>query len=49
MPTPKKNETKKEFIKRCMAYPDLQDKKPDQRYAICQSMWKERKKGETEK
>lgn len=47
MPTPQKDETKKEFMKRCMGYPDLQDKKTDQRYAICQSLWKNKKKDET--
>lgn len=48
MPNPKKNETKKEFISRCMAYPDLQSKSFEQRYAICQSRW-ESKRGKGKK
>ncbi len=47
MPHPKKNEEKKEFIQRCMAYPDMQDKPADQRYAICQQLWNDKGKAET--
>lgn len=45
MPTPKKGEKKQDFISRCMAYPDLQNRKPDQRAAICYSLWTEHHKG----
>lgn len=46
MPTPKKNEKKDEFIQRCMAFLDMQRYKSDQRFAICNDMWK---KGQQEK
>lgn len=46
LPTPRKTETEKEFIGRCMAssvstkdFPDIK-----QRYAVCQSKWEEHKK-----
>lgn len=41
MPTPKPNETKDDFLSRCMGYPDMQKYEPDQRYAVCQSKWDE--------
>lgn len=44
MPTPKKDETKEEFLSRCMNYPDMQKYGPKQRYAICVSMWDNKKK-----
>lgn len=44
MPKPQKDETKKEFIGRCMNYPDMQKYPASQRYAICQSLWEEHKK-----
>jgi hypothetical protein len=37
MPTPNKGETEEQYMKRCMAYPDMQKYKPDQRDAICHS------------
>lgn len=47
MPTPKKNETKKEFMDRCPAFlekePQHKDKSYDQRYAICLSLWQKYK------
>lgn len=55
MPTPKKGERKKKFIKRCI--PDLfkeegtltsKDKKSKQSYAICNSMFDRRKKKKNE-
>jgi hypothetical protein len=52
LPTPQKDETKPDFIARCMAYPDMQKHPADQRYAICQSFWdnkdKKDKKSENE-
>ena len=47
-PEPGENETQDEFMGRCMAYPDLQDKPQDQRAAICNSLW-EQAKGKTVK
>jgi hypothetical protein len=44
MPKPKRNETKKEYMGRCMSYPDMQKYPADQRYAICLSMWKKHHK-----
>jgi hypothetical protein len=43
-PKPKKNEERKDFLARCMKYPDMQKHDPDQRYAICVDYWKNRKK-----
>jgi hypothetical protein len=37
MPTPNKGETEEQYMQRCMAYPDMQKYKPDQRDAICHS------------
>lgn len=41
MPTPKKNETKDDFIGRCISYPDMNKEFPDksQRAAVCYSKW----------
>lgn len=43
MPTPNKGESKKDYLGRCMAYPEMNSKHPDssQRYAICNSMWEQ--------
>ena len=41
MPTPSKGESEKDFMSRCMAYPDMQKYKPDQRAAICHSKFRE--------
>lgn len=43
MPKPKKGESKKEFISRCMGYDDMQKYDQDQRLAICYSYWEEKK------
>jgi hypothetical protein len=43
MPHPHPNENQNDFISRCMAYPDLQDKEQKQRAAICYALWKESK------
>ena len=48
MPKPGKDETRDKFLERCMGYPDMQQYKSDQRYAVCVSLWeknKKRKKG----
>lgn len=45
MPTPKKNEKKKDFIKRCIPYVMDEGRKQDQATAICYSIWDESKKG----
>lgn len=39
MPKPKKGETEKEFISRCMGYDDMQKYDQKQRAAICFSYW----------
>ena len=39
MPKPNKNETKDEFISRCMGYDDMQKYDQKQRAAICYSYW----------
>ena len=49
MPTPKQDETKNDFLSRCMGYPDMQKYDSDQRYAICQSKWDESKMKKQEK
>lgn len=51
MPTPRKNETQKDYLQRCMSYPEMVDKHPDsgQRAAICYSMYREHQKKSTSK
>lgn len=44
MPHPKPNEKHKDFIARCMRYPDMQKYDQDQRLAICYDYWRESKK-----
>ena len=46
LPVPKKDESKKDFIDRCMADDVMNQEYPDndQRYAICQTQWKEKQK-----
>lgn len=41
MPDPKQNESKNDFIKRCMGDPESVRSYPDQsqRYAVCNSKW----------
>jgi len=48
MPTPRKDETKDEYIKRCIPYVIKEGtaKNPKQAYAICLSMWKKYKEKE---
>jgi len=45
LPKPKPDETKSEWDGRCMADPAMNDEYPDsdQRYAVCQSQWEEKK------
>lgn len=42
MPHPKKGESKKDFIGRCMSFPDMKKYDNDQRAAICYSYWNEK-------
>jgi len=44
IPKPRKNETKDDFLDRCMGNDTMNDEYPDnkQRYAVCQTQWKER-------
>ena len=45
MPTPKKNESKDDFLNRCTKeLVDKEDRNPDQAYAMCNSYWKQDKK-----
>ena len=44
MPKPRKGERKKKYLGRCMSYGDMQKYKSSQRYAICNSYWKNKKK-----
>ena len=43
MPKPTEGESEKDFIGRCMAYPDMQKYDQKQRSAICYSIWREAK------
>jgi len=40
MPTPSEGETEKDFVSRCMSYPDMQKHEPKQRAAICYSKFR---------
>lgn len=48
MPKPKKDEKKEDFLKRCMADTVMNDEYDDekQRYAVCQTIWKDKDKKE---
>ena len=48
MPTPKKNETRQQWMKRCV--PDLisENRKQDQAVAICLDMWRDKKETKME-
>jgi hypothetical protein len=48
MPTPGEKESKEDYIKRCMAYTDMQKYDPAQRRAICESMWGQKSKSSKE-
>jgi len=41
MPTPQEGESEDDYMKRCMAYPDMQQYEPSQRAAICHSKYRE--------
>lgn len=43
MPTPKKGESKDDFLQRCMGDAEMDTYPQDQRYAVCNSKWKEEK------
>lgn len=43
MPLPKKGERKDEYLERCMADPEMDKYDREQRYAVCNSYWKEEK------
>ena len=42
IPNPKSQETKKEYLKRCMSDPTMQEYDQDQRYAVCQNKWSDK-------
>lgn len=42
-PEPQEGESESEFMSRCMAYPDLQDKPQDERAALCHGLWEQGK------
>ena len=46
LPTPNPNQSKKDFLKSCMANPVMNKEYPDndQRYAVCNSQWEKNKK-----
>jgi hypothetical protein len=45
MPKPRANETKGDYLIRCMGDEEMNSKFPDnmQRYAVCQNIWHEEK------
>lgn len=47
LPAPKPNQSKKDFMKTCMANQTMNNEFPEQgqRYAVCNSLWEKRKKG----
>lgn len=49
MPKPKPKEKQKDYIARCMRYPDMQKYSQDQRLAICYDMWRSRHKKKDDK
>ena len=48
MPYPQPNEDHDKYISRCMGDSEMNSKHPDQkqRYAICESFWNQKTKGE---
>ncbi len=44
MPKPKAGESRDHYLQRCMSYPDMQKYKSPQRYAICNSYWRNKGK-----
>ena len=49
IPVPKNNETKSDFIKRCIPYVIKEGKSKDQSVAICYSIWKNKNKKKNNK
>ena len=47
MPTPNPDESKDDFIARCLANPTMNADYPDnaQRYAVCEAQWSEEREG----
>ena len=43
MPKPKKDEKEKDFLSRCMKYPDMQKHDIDKRFAMCRTIWAKEK------
>ena len=41
MPLPNKNETKDDYLQRCMGSSEMQKYDQDRRYALCNAYWKE--------
>lgn len=48
LPSPNPNESKDEFLDRCMSNDTMNREYPDQgqRYAVCQNIWKKKSEGE---
>lgn len=48
LPSPRKDESKEDFLQRCMGDEVMNQEFPDrsQRYAICLNIWEDKKKGE---
>ena len=44
MPTPRKKEKRKEFIQRCILFPDMQKFPIDERIARCHGIWRQHQK-----
>ena len=44
MPKPGKGENREKFLNRCMGYSDMQKYEQKQRYAICNSLWRDKSK-----
>jgi hypothetical protein len=46
LPSPRKNEKKDDFLKRCMGDKTMNQDFPDQsqRYAVCNNLWKKKPK-----
>ena len=42
IPKPRKGETEKDFISRCMGDEVMREFKPPQRRAVCQKQWEEK-------
>jgi len=49
LPKPRKDEAKKDFLKRCMGNNVMNTEYPDQkqRYAVCNSIWRKKDDGKS--